>query len=449
MKIETVFASSVAKLDSNVKSGGGTDLTTKLQEILDRAKDGDGIRLIMDGAALVSQLFVYSNTIIECLTKDCGFYQIAQSNCAIITNANWSTKNLSTRNITLVGGTYNQNCKNQKHDISWPENWYKCPAPGERKNVVTLEFYGVENITVRDMTICDFRTYAFLVGAFKNVLIENVWLDLPNYMPYQNQDGFHFWGPGQFLTVKNVGGRVADDFMNIGPDEIDKISSITDVLIDGVFLDDADQGIRLLSRGKGRLDRITIRNVTGTYTSYGFYINPWYREESYGNYGNIFIENIDMRQIRATYDYRPAVLFCIGGNIECITFKNIRHHNPSDNRSLFDFGLPFSDLNNEWETFKKRPRLQTLIIDGLTIIEDKPKDTSYIQIFDKIENLILKNVILIRDGGENASGYLISMKEHGYISSAILSYIQTRGLNEIIFGTDKIESLITDNIKLQ
>jgi hypothetical protein len=93
--------------------------------------------------------------------------------------------------------------------------------------------------------------------------------------------------------------------------------------------------------------------------------------------------------------------------------------------------------------------LQTLIIDGLTIIEDKPKDTSYIQIFDKIENLILKNVILIRDGGENASGYLISMKEHGYISSAILSYIQTRGLNEIIFGTDKIESLITDNIKLQ
>ncbi len=120
-----------------------------------------------------------------------------------------------------------------------------------------LEFYGVENLTVRDVVIRDFRTFGLSVGGFRNVLCENVWFDLPNRMHAQNQDGFHFWGPGRFLTVRNTGGRVGDDFMNIGPDEIDTVSRISDVLVDGVFLDDADQAIRMLTTGTGRLDRVS------------------------------------------------------------------------------------------------------------------------------------------------------------------------------------------------
>ena len=79
MKIHRIYASEVAALDSDVYTGGGTDDTAALQKALDLAKDGDGVYLIMDGAALISQLRVYSNTTIECLTKDCGFYQISQS----------------------------------------------------------------------------------------------------------------------------------------------------------------------------------------------------------------------------------------------------------------------------------------------------------------------------------------------------------------------------------
>lgn len=44
-------------------------------------------------------------------------------------------------------------------------------------------------------------------------------------------------------------------------DEHDLVSSITDVLIDGVFLNNADQGIRLLSRGTGRVESLTLRNI--------------------------------------------------------------------------------------------------------------------------------------------------------------------------------------------
>ena len=84
--------------------------------------------------------------------------------------------------------------------------------------------------------------------------------------------------------------------MNIGPDELDETSSIEDVLVDGVFLDDADQGIRMLTTGSGRLDRVTVRNVSGTYRSFGFFLNPWFPKATYGNFGNIFFENIDLRQ---------------------------------------------------------------------------------------------------------------------------------------------------------
>ena len=49
-----------AVLDSDVKNGGGTDDTAVLQGILDMAqKDGVGVHLVMDGAALITGLEVY------------------------------------------------------------------------------------------------------------------------------------------------------------------------------------------------------------------------------------------------------------------------------------------------------------------------------------------------------------------------------------------------------
>ena len=118
MIIKKVYASTVAKLNSSVYDGGGDDDTLALQAVLDEAKDENvGIHLIMDGAALVSQLKLYSNTTIECVTKDCGFYQIAWTNDAILTNAVQDHHVCVTKNISLLGGTYHQNGQNQEHDV--------------------------------------------------------------------------------------------------------------------------------------------------------------------------------------------------------------------------------------------------------------------------------------------------------------------------------------------
>jgi hypothetical protein len=66
-----VYASETgAKLDSNVISGGGQDVTEVIQAALNSAANFSGLYFIMDGAALVRELKVYSNTTIECLNKD-------------------------------------------------------------------------------------------------------------------------------------------------------------------------------------------------------------------------------------------------------------------------------------------------------------------------------------------------------------------------------------------
>lgn len=456
MEIKKIYASTIAKLTSNVYTGGGDDDTSAIQQVLDMAKDDDvGVHLVMDGAALVEQLKLYSNTTIECMNKDCGFYQKSNMNRAIITNAIWNDYETETKNIQLLGGTYHQNGQNQEHDDPSRDH-VMClgdkisPTPDGTSHpfVMGLEFYGVENLLVRDITIRDFRTFALTVGCFKNVTIENTWLDLP-YGTRGNQDGFHFWGPGQFLNVLHCGGKVGDDIINVGPDERDKKSSITDVLIDGIFVDDGEQAVRLLSRGTGRLDRVTIRNVSGVYRSYGFYINPWFIDDTLGNFGHILIENVDLKSVQKTYS-APPFLFSIGGNIECLTLKNIRHHAAHDNRPVLDIGWPFYLPNYEnykmfaedtpYQYYRHKQRLQNIIVDGLTIVEheDEPKDTNYISVYDKVENMIIKNVTVIKNQEEN--GNLLYFEDHGEVENLVMEGIHTKGLKNIISDETKVKN---------
>ena len=411
---KTVIASTCVTLDSSVYSGGGTDATAALQAILDEAKDGSGLHLVMDGAALITHLTVYPNTTIECPDKSCGFYQIDGTDDSMLTNAHWSFDETVDRGITLSDGTYNQNCLHQAHDTPHALPRFAAADLGKRLKLDTengtwmtlcLEFYGVEDLTIRDVTIAQFRTFALTVGCFRNVLIDHVRLDMVHHMN-GNQDGFHFWGPGRFLTVRDSGGSVSDDIVNVGPDELDHTSDITDVLIDGIHMDDGEQAVRLLSRGTGRLDRVTIRNVTGTYRSYGFYILPWFLDrenKTCGNFGNIFIENVDLREMPPTYTYRPPALFIVGGNIECLTLKNIRAHSPADSRPLLEFGNPFGDYRPflPVEPLARLQKIQTVIIDGLTVTEtaDDPAGKEYISVFDRIDTLLLRNIAVIKKNG--------------------------------------------------
>lgn len=363
--IPVIYASEAgARLDSNVHTGGGTDDTAVLQAVLDKAREGRGVHLVMDGAALIHGLVVYSNTTITCPNKDCGFYLADGVNRALLVNANQNYKEITTRNITIQGGTYNHNCLHQDHDYPAPKTDDFFPDVfGNVQCVMGFIFIGVENLIIRDITLTDQRTFGMLIANWKHVDMDNIDMPLPNHIDYQNQDGIHFWGPGQFLTMHNIRGRSGDDFIALAPDEHDGTSSITDVLIDGVFLDGADQGIRLLSRGSGRLDRVTIRNVTGTYKSYGFYINSWFPGDTCGNYGHITFENISLRSLAPNYTYRENMLFHIGGEVECLTLRHIYDIDAYDDRPLFECSGAFAVPSDKG----KASHIQSLIIEDIHI----------------------------------------------------------------------------------
>ncbi len=404
-----VRASEVAVLDSNVITGGGTDDTDALQRVLDQAPGLGGLTLVMDGAALVRGLRVHSNTAIVCLNASCGFYLADESNRPVLEGALRSPSEYVNRNITLLGGTYNQNCLHQQHeakreDIS-QQDWadYHGYEPGESQVewVVGLRFHGVENLVVRDLHIRNQRTFACLISNFQQVYMENIVIELPDKMYAQNQDGLHFWGPGRFLTLRSISGCVGDDFIALAPDENDGVSDITDVLIDGVFLQEADQGIRLLSRNKGRLDRVTIRDVSGTYASFGFYVNCWFPDGSFGNFGSITFENIDLRPIEPVYDYTQPFLFQIGGNIDRLALRNIQWH-PSDNRPMLRIGYPYYDLNFPIPE-QGGPVIRSLIVDGLSAEELPGQCIEYITCRSRVERMILRNIDITRPQGQEES----------------------------------------------
>lgn len=453
VKVKTFIASEIgAKLDSNVITGGGTDDTAVLQAVLDEAQNY-GVHLIIDGAALITGLKLYSNTTIECLNKDCGFFLADQTNGPLLRNAHMNFKAIYDKNISIISGTYNHNCQNQKHDIPVQESIYADMAAdmenafGNTSWTRGFDFFGVEDLTISGITLRDQRTFGMLIANWKHVKMENILIDLPHHLDAQNQDGIHFWGPGQFLSMHNIRGTVGDDFIALAPDEYDKKSDITDVLIDGVCLDNADQGIRMLSRGTGRLDRVTIKNVTGTYKSYGFYINPWFPDETYGNVGTVVFENIDLRQVSANYDYTSPFLFRLGGNIESVIFRNIIHHNAMDSRALFEIGVPFYDMSYKHPT-GLAPVIDSIVIDGLHIAEEAKdaKNCEYIQLFGYVNHMVLRNIDIIRDNKDEPAGCIINCKSDCEIETLILNNIYSSELDSFIRAHNgKIHTLMISN----
>ena len=426
-----VYASRYAHLDSNVISGGGTDDTDILQAILNKAPVWGGLHLIMDGAALIRGLEIHSNTTIECQNKDCGFFLMSGMNRSIVQNAHLDFDTIHDKNITLLGGTYNHNGAGHEHHVPMdPDDKGAFPV----KYPMGMEFYGVEYLTMKDLTVRNQKLYAMHIINWFRVTMENITIELPDIMYAQNQDGIHFMGPGQFLSMKNIMGSAGDDFIALTPDERDSVSNITDVTIDGVFLNDADQGIRLLSRGTGTLDRVVIRNVMGTFKSCGFFCNAWY-EGSGGNFGSITFENIDLRQANHKYaEYVNPFLFRIGGNFKSLTLRNIHHQDAGDplTYALVEVGIPFGGDTDgaKGQSFC----VDNLTIDGLEVSEsvDHATESPYVQVFGKVGNLVIRDVQVNRESGTPAGSCLLGTREHAEIGTIHISGATVDGLETLV-----------------
>ena len=392
-----------AHLDSDVSTGGGTDDTQLIQEILDRAPKLGSLKLVVDGAILVKGLKVHSNTTIECMNSNCGFFLADNSDQPIIRNADPSGTERKNHNITFIGGTYNGNSAKQ----SLITMTMKLP-PGKNWTVA-FALYGVEQVTMRDITIQDMCTIAVHFSNWRRVTCENVFIHLSD-KPIPFNCGIQFQGPGQFLSMRNIHGNPGDDIIALNADDYHSdwnkkgefalnnffgpnvsFGPITDVDIEGVFIDGGHNGIRIMSR-VSRVDRVSIRNVQGTFTKYGFFISPGWRPG--GNLGNITFENIDMRPLEPDFGPLPFV-FLVQGNVEQLTLRNIRSHLPVDSRPLV-WVQPSSDIG-------------VLRVEGISLYQTNPHaaQTPAIQVDGHIGLLSVNDVTLYRPKEMPVDGTLI------------------------------------------
>jgi len=438
----TIYASQTGvALNSNVETGGGTDDTAILQQVLDQAQAGGGVRLIMDGAALVTGLRIHSNTTIECLNPACGFFQASHSNRALLTNARPSTGDILDRNIQLLGGTYNQNCLNQAHHVPPEVHYSKADYL-----VVALAFFGVENLLIRDVTVRDQRTFAFLITNWLKVTMENIRLELPGFIHGGNQDGIHVQGPGRFLVLRNIQGRTGDDFIALNGDEETigeksfmnahaTVGPISDVLVDTVMVDDASQVLRILSR-QNRIDRITVRNVTGHYRSFGFYLSAWdYRSKKLpGDFGTLVFDNIDLRQTKPNYTYTEPFLFRVSGRHECLTLRNVHYHDPSDDRYL----LHIEGHSDIPEMGDSPADVTSLVIEGLHI-QDRgptPQTRPYIRASGHVRSLVIRNSEILAAAGKKAV-FLATVGDLARIDHLVLANLVTQNVDELVSDAGK------------
>lgn len=423
----TVYASQAgACLDSCVISGGGTDDTVVLQRILDKAPELGHLHLIIDGAALVHGLNVYSNTTIECVNPNCGFFLADNSNRAILCNANPGKGEIIDRNIVILGGTYNNNRMKQLHQRE------------DKSFVTTIEFFGIEQLLLRDVIIRDQRSFSVFVSNWRHVHMEHIDIRLSDKKNAANTDGLHFCGPGQFLCLRDIQGCTYDDFIALNADDghtaydadgnlydtgemgpLATFGPITDVLIDGVILDEAAQAIRFLSR-TSLIDRVVVRNVIGSYRSFGFFMDPFW--STGGNYGNIIFDTIDLRSLAPNYDYLPPFLFALGGNHERFTVRNLQNLHPFDNRALI------------W--VEADAKIKSLTVDGLDIEADKElDDPAYIIVEGEVDLMTIRNANLIAVASAEPNGCLLAVRgkeRHGHIKHLQLQNVTAANLKDLV-----------------
>jgi len=408
-----------AKLDSDVLKGGGTDDTVLIQSILDRAPMLGSLKLVVDGAILVRGLKVHSNTTIECLNRGCGFFLADNSNLPLIANATPQPEGRADRNLSFLGGTYNGNAGQQDKKFHPDYGW-----------LTAFALHGVEQVLMRDVSITNSRTFFVYLTNWRRVVFENIYINLDDSLKPSNQDGIHVQGPGEFLSIRNLQGKAFDDMVALNIDDLQGdwnsegqfvratrgnfgkyagIGPVSDVDIDGVQADDCAQVIRILSRAS-RLDRVSIRNVKGTYRDFGVWITPYFREG--GNIGRLEFANIDLRSVGPrAYDYVPPFLFWFAGKMEQVTLKNISSHAPIDDRPLV------------W--IQPDAKIDRLLIDGLNVHDPRKEigRAPLIRADGRIALLQVRDVVVQRPQAQAPAGSLIATSPD---RSALKAFMDSR-----------------------
>ncbi len=364
-----------AKLDSDLMNGGGTDDTVVLQRVLDRAKGGRGLHLIVDGPALVSGLDIYSNSTIECVGGG-GLYLKDRSGRAIVRNGHRSKGEVIDRWISIRNCFLNGNGDGQPI-LGPPLSTFRAAQEPDGTFMSGLQFFGVHRLFVENVTLWNVRSFGIGVANAKFIQVRNVTVDIgaPPFPEGEglkaaqawikryagNRDGLNFAGPIQYLTIDGILLRTWDDGLSFHTDIATAKENvlgpylgagpITDVTVNNVVLAGASHGVRLESSSE-RMDRIVISNISGTARERMAVVSPMFFRQN-GNFGAIIFSDVTVDLI---HSYPRSELYeRIFRDIspEAIAATKQWHSSPE-----FDVGeevdLPFFSLNGRIESLQIR-----------------------------------------------------------------------------------------------
>lgn len=233
------------------------DDTTALQAMLDRK----GSVTVPGGEYTISDTLVIRDNTRLVLSAD-TVIRLADNACCFMLKNELCGKEGINHRITVEGGIWDGNNSGQKRG-----------KPIESKPYfmgVVMRFEGVEDLTVRDLTVKDPETYAMQILNADRFTVVNITFDYNMLRP--NMDGVHVQGKARNGYIRNIKGATNDDLVALncddGCDDGKKLTvsqgDIENIVVDGVYADNGYTAVRLLSCGSV-MRNVTVRNIFGTY----------------------------------------------------------------------------------------------------------------------------------------------------------------------------------------
>ena len=183
----------------------------------------------------------------------------------LLTNKNHETGD---KNIVIEGAVFDGNNKYRKHKR--PKTIFQ----KDGYSGILINFYNVENLTLKDITLKDPVSYFTRFCKINGFLLENI--RFIGKRVKLNQDGIHFAGEVKNGKVKNVRaesyGQTGDDLLALNADdylgrieEFDTVcGTIENIVFEDVFAECCHDAVRLLSY------RSAIKNITFKNLNVGF-----------------------------------------------------------------------------------------------------------------------------------------------------------------------------------
>ncbi len=299
-----------------------------IQEMLDSGKSHIYLPEPEKCYVIGKTLLIHSNQELQ-LDRYTRIRLADNSNCSMMENAEPEDWN---ENITVRGGVRDMNHNNQyPNPLHYPnpetgrtvsqdyaaDNFTHERLFYPKYSGKCFRFNSIRGFQFSDITIVNPVLFGLQMAYVENFTVENLKFEYTEGSPkLWNMDGVHLEGGCRNGVVRNLHGNCHDDTVAITSDD-DIYGPIENILVDGIYADNAHSAVRLLSV-KNPIRNVHITNVYGSYYVYGITLSKFYEAEERSCFENITIDHVYASLCKGTVDvpgnYEP--LIAIGSHLD-------------------------------------------------------------------------------------------------------------------------------------